>query len=479
MALEPLTERRGRILVAEPDRAQAEAWRAALVADGWQVDVAASEREAFEAASHHPYRACVVDVHIMQEAEASLTDMVRRRSPGSQFVVVASRQEVELAVPLLKQGADQFLLKPVPPEELVNELRKLVDALPDVAAAPSESDDQPFEFHGIVGRSQAIRRVIKLVMRVAPSDASVMITGETGVGKELLARAIHELSPRASKPFVAVNAGAIPVNLEDSELFGHKRGAFTDAHSDKKGLLEIANEGTLFFDEIGEMSFEVQAKLLRALERGEIRRVGETESRKVDVRILTATNRDLGSEVDTRRFREDLWFRLNVIQVNIPPLRDRREDIYPLLASFIGEANKRSKRSVVGFSPEALAIIMRYDFPGNIRELRNLVQHAVVMAEKQIISVADLPIQVVARSSSHRLLASGEGGRSPRPSAVVDSGESYASSDENFKTLAQVEKEIIQWTLSKLSGNQTEVAKRLGISRSTLWRKIKEYGLTV
>src|SRR6185503_17762304 len=289
-------------------------------------------------------------------------------------------------------------------------------------------------------------------------------------------------SRRADRPFITVNCGAIPENLVESELFGHKRGAFTDAVQDKKGLLELAHQGTILLDEIGELPVGAQVKLLRALDELEIRRVGDTTPIRVDARVLAATNRNLFAEVQAGRFREDLWFRLNVVQIHLPPLRERRYDIPVLLRLFLNDANRKFKKSVVGLAPDALGILGRYEFPGNVRELRNIVEHGVVMADREILRVEDLPVQVVASASSrHRLLTKQVDGQvQPRsePGTGGPAGMEPGSAT-GFKTLAEAEKELIRWTLERLQGNQTEVAKRLGISRSTLWRKIKEYGLTV
>ncbi|MEK7765851.1 MAG: sigma-54 dependent transcriptional regulator, partial [bacterium] len=303
-----------------------------------------------------------------------------------------------------------------------------------------------------------------LVAKVAPTDSPVIITGETGTGKELVGRVIQRLSRRSDRPYVTVNCGAIPAALVESELFGHKRGSFTDAVADKKGLFEIANGGTLLLDEIGELPLAAQVKLLRTLEDMEIRRVGDTSPIRVDVRVLAATNRDLLEEIKKGAFREDLWYRLNVIQIHLPPLRDRREDLAVLLRWFLNEANRKFRKSVIAVAPEALTVLGAYAFPGNVRELRNVVEHAVVMAERDTIRREDLPVHVVASSTRQRLLGSSVA--VPPPAG-------------GFRTLADAERDLIRETLARLEGNQTEAAKRLGISRSTLWRKIKEYQISV
>ena len=461
-----------RTLIAEPDRGVAEGWREALEADGHRVTLAQSGGE-FETASRSSWDLAVIDVRVLGQEEASLLHFLRTRSPRAQVVLTAAPQDAELALRAARSTASVSLLKPIRAADLVVVLRKLAAA--GSAAhepTPAEGDDSPFLYQGVVGRSSAVRRVLRLAAKVAPTDSSVVITGETGVGKELVARLIQRLSRRADGPFVTVNCGAIPPQLVESELFGHKRGSFTDAVADKKGLFEIAHGGTMLLDEVGELPLPALVKLLRTLEDLEIRRVGDTVPIRADVRVLAATNRDLAEDVRQGRFREDLWFRLNVVQIHIPALRERTEDVPPLLLHFLAEANRRFAKNTAGFSPEALSVIGRYDFPGNIRELRNLVEHAVVMADHQLVRIEDLPLQVVTGASRDRLLA-GPAGRTSFPGAGAP------EPGGEFKTIAQAEKDLIEWTLRKLGGNQTEVAKRLGISRSTLWRKIKEYSIVV
>ena len=314
----------------------------------------------------------------------------------------------------------------------------------------------------IVGKSQVIKKVFNAAARVAPTDSTVLITGETGSGKEVMANAIHRLSKRADAPFVALNSSAIPETLLESELFGYKKGAFTGANADKKGLLEEANLGTLFLDEIGDMNLSLQAKLLRVLDDGQVRRVGDTENKKVNVRIIAATNKDLRKEIEAGRFREDLFFRLNVVMLNIPPLRDRKEDIPALIRSFLEKYNEESGKDVLRISDEALAVLMNYDYPGNVRELQNTIKHAVVFSDNNIITKAALPPSIPGQP----LLSSGG---SSSGDSVIRGGK--------FVKISEIEKKLISETLSLTGNNHTVAARYLGISRSTLWRKMKEYGL--
>ncbi len=314
----------------------------------------------------------------------------------------------------------------------------------------------------IVGKSQAIKKVFNAVARVAPTDSTVLITGETGSGKEVMANAIHRLSKRADAPFVAINCSAIPENLLESELFGYKKGAFTGANADKRGLLEEANQGTLFLDEIGDMNLALQAKLLRVLDDGQVRRVGDTETKKVNVRIVAATNKNLRKEIEAGRFREDLFFRLNVVMLNVPPLRDRKEDIPALIRSFLEKYNNESGKDVLRISDEALAVLMNYDYPGNVRELQNTIKHAVVFSDNNMITKSSLPPSIPGQP----LLSSGD---SVRVETLIKGGK--------FIKISEIEEKLISETLSLTGNNHTVAARYLGISRSTLWRKMKEYGM--
>lgn len=306
----------------------------------------------------------------------------------------------------------------------------------------------------IIGKSPGIKKIHSFIAKVAPTDGTVLILGETGVGKELIAKEIHNLSKRSEKPFVAINCGAIPDTLIESELFGHKKGSFTGAIADKSGLFESANEGTFFMDEIGEMSLSLQVKLLRVLENGEVRRIGENESSHVNVRIISASNKDLWNLVESGKFREDLLFRLNVVQIYIPPLRERREDIPPLIRHLLEIYNNKYEKNIISIADDALSILLNYSYPGNVRELENILQHAVIFSENNTIAKNELPSQVL---SSRQLLTPAQ--------------------EEEIIKLDDIEKEFIKKALIKYNNNHTGAAKKLGISRSTLWRKIKKYNL--
>jgi DNA-binding NtrC family response regulator len=333
-----------------------------------------------------------------------------------------------------------------------------------------------------------MQRIFRLVRKVARTDSTVLLIGESGTGKELIARSLHLQSRRAAGPFVPVNVGALPESLIESELFGHVRGAFTGATDDRPGLVEAADRGTLFLDEIGDMPLATQVKLLRTLEGSEVRRLGGNATRMVDIRVVAATHRDLGREVAAGRFREDLFYRLNVVQIELPPLRERREDIGLLASYFLERLSARAGRPGLTFSPEATQRLERYDYPGNVRELENAIEHAVAVAEGTVIGAADLPASI----RSPRLLPGGTGedigtlshpaesvrarrgevGDGPR---LVEQGE-HGDPRQSW-SLADVEKEHISLVLARHRGNATTAARQLGISRTTLWRKLREYGL--
>ncbi len=334
---------------------------------------------------------------------------------------------------------------------------KLESLIREQAAAVLEwrQKHTPSRIEGIIGRSAGLQRILDVLPRIAATDITVLLEGESGTGKELIARAIHRLSKRARNPFVVVNAGAIPETLLESELFGHVRGAFTGAHTEKKGLFEEADGGTLFLDEIGEMSPALQVKLLRALQEREIRRVGGNRVRKIDVRLIAATDRDLQRLVREGRFRQDLYYRLNVMRLRIPPLRERPEDIPVLAEHFLRKANQKLGKHVREISPQVMSLLLRYRWPGNVRELENAIEHAVVLAVGHSILPEDLPQEICSE---------------PVPSAST-------ASDEHWPTLDEVERQHIVETLERFGWNLALVTRKLGISRATLWRKMKTYGL--
>ena len=346
----------------------------------------------------------------------------------------------------------------------------------DLRRAPGQGQGGELPLPPIVGASARMQRLLKLVARVAPTESTVLILGESGTGKELVARSLHVLSRRAHGPFVAVNVAALPESLIESELFGYAKGAFTGATSDRAGLVEEAHQGTLFLDEIGDMPAATQVKLLRTLENNEVRRLGENVPRFVDVRVVAATHRDLQSLVAEGRFRGDLYYRLNVVQIEMPPLRERGGDVGLLASYFLDRAARRTGRTMLRFTPEAEMLLGRYDWPGNVRELENAVEHAVAVSEGPTLSANDLPASV----RTPKLL-------SPRAGVDLENEPEMAPGaarprtsgrDPDARSLDDVTREHVLRALTRHGGNATAAAKQLGVSRTTLWRMLKRWGVT-
>jgi DNA-binding NtrC family response regulator len=334
-----------------------------------------------------------------------------------------------------------------------------------------ELDPLERQYKNIVGASPRMQRIFKLIAKVAPTDSTVLLTGESGTGKELVARSLHLQSRRAAGPFVAVNVAALPETLMESELFGYARGAFTGAAQDRPGLIEEADGGTLFLDEIGDMPLSMQAKLLRTLETNDVRRLGANASRLVDLRVVAATHRDLRSQAAAGHFREDLYFRLNVVQIDLPPLRERREDIGLLASYFLERIAAGQGKAGMTFAADTMGVLERYDYPGNVRELENAIAHAVTLADGRVIRPADLPPALLAP----RMLPVYDGERPAASAGRAATAETPRSRDE--WSLSEVEKEHIELVLARHRGNATSAARQLGISRTTLWRKLRQYGL--
>jgi two-component system response regulator HydG len=340
-----------------------------------------------------------------------------------------------------------------------------------VGAPRRPSDDVPLP--PIVGASARMQRLLRLVQRVAPTESTVLILGESGTGKELVARSLHVLSRRAQGPFVPVNVGALSESLIESELFGYAKGAFTGATSDRAGLVEEAHRGTLFLDEIGDMPLATQVKLLRTLENNEVRRVGENAPRLVDVRVIAATHRDLQSLVAEGRFRADLYYRLNVVQLEVPALRDRAGDVGLLASYFLERAARRTGRKQLRFSPEAMALLAHHEWPGNVRELENAIEHAVAVSDHDLLTADDLPTSV----RSPRLLMAPRDDESHESALAGRTGRARAPRDPESRSLDDVTREHVLRVLARQDDNATAAARVLGVSRTTLWRMLKRWGV--
>jgi two-component system response regulator AtoC len=403
----------------------------------------------------------LADVKMPGMSGIALCSELKSRGSQATVVVMSAYGSIELALEAIRAGAYDYLAKPFKQDEVLFALRKVEEreALRRENRALREEALKHQSFGEIIGKSPAIQEVFRTVEKVAEYRTTVLIQGESGTGKELVARALHRLSPRASRPFVAVNCGAIPEALMESELFGHKRGAFTDAHADKTGIFQEADQGTLFLDEIGELPASLQVKLLRVLQEGIVRRLGDTKDVAVDVRVIAATIRDLAKEAEQGRFREDLFYRLNVLQIAVPPLRERAEDIPLLIEHFLERNNIRLNTQIRGIDVKARRLLMNYQWPGNVRELENLIERAMVLAETDLIMPEDLPERLRGTSNPVAFIL-GSGELSIKKSARV------------------IEETLIRRALEKTSGNRTAAAKLLEISHRALLYKIKDYGVT-
>jgi len=404
----------------------------------------------------------IIDVDIVEVSELNILKFIRERKPEIKVIIAASQEKINEAISLAKKDAFMHLTKPLN----LNELKFIIDK----AAAPVRSAAEKFvneDFFGgkFIGKSEKIKKIIGIARKVAKSESNILITGETGTGKELLAREIYETSGRSGEPFVAVNCAAIPESLMESELFGYKKGAFTGAVGDKKGLIELSDNGTLFLDEIGDLGVNLQAKLLRVIEYKELRMLGDENLTKVNIRIIAATNQDLMELIKEKKFREDLFFRLNVIHINIPPLRQRKEDIPVLIRFFMEKYNKMFGKNIVGIDTKARTLLVYYNYPGNVRELDNIIQHAFVMSQSDTITIDDLPAYMQQVHPYHEL-----------------TGHENEASDAGYDSelaLPELEKKAILRAFEKYGKAHSRVAKALGISRSTLWRKMKDYKIGI
>lgn len=454
-----------RILVVDDDAAHRRMLEAVLTEEGYRLVSVEDGDEAVAAVADRFYDLVLMDVRMARMDGLTAQAEIHRRSPGIPIIVMTAYASVGTAVEALKAGAYDYLTKPLDVEELKLLVEKALRhrRLEDENRNLRERLADRSGFDRIVGRSPAMRKVFETASLVAPSDATVLILGESGTGKGLIAEAIHENSERRERPFVPVNCAALPETLLESELFGHERGAFTGAAAKKPGRFRQAHTGTMFLDEIGELAPATQAKLLRVLQEQRFEPLGAAATVTVDVRIIAATNRDLEAEIAAGRFREDLFYRLNVVTVEMPPLRDRPEDILPLADRFLAGFAEKNKRRMTGFTPRAADLLMRYDWPGNVRELENAVERAVILARGERIVPEDLPDAV----------------RAADPEPAPEGGELNPASDAPpvGRSLKEMERQMILQTLEEVEGNRTRAAEILGISRRTLQNKLKVYGI--
>jgi two-component system, NtrC family, response regulator HydG len=449
-----------RVLVVDDDDSHAEAVAESLERVGYECVVATSGREGLRLIEEQTFDIVITDLIMDQIGGLEILAKAKRELPDAEVVILTGHSTVKTAVTAMQAGATTYLTKPLD----INELRTVADKVSQsqrLARSNIELQKQlneRFGFEGVIGNSPLMHSVVARLRQIAPTSATVLITGESGTGKELVAKALHNNSPRRYKPFVPLNCAALSENILESELFGHIKGAFTGADRERKGWFEHANGGTLFLDEVGDIPHSTQVKLLRVLESGEIVRVGTNDPIKVNVRLISATNRDLTDAIAPGAFRQDLYHRLKVISVKLPPLRSRREDIPLLLDFFLKEFTAAHGKTIKSISPAARKALTNFSWPGNVRELRNSIESMVVIDVDGILDVDDLPEDIQAAAPAPGEAAGG-------PLSLVG------------RSLEEVERIYITETLKLTNGNREEAARMLGIGERTLYRKIKEYGL--
>jgi two-component system response regulator AtoC len=450
-----------RVLVADDEENLRLVLRTLLRRHGYEVETAATGEEALTLVDSFGPDVVLTDVRMPKMGGLDLLQTLRAKGNEATVIVMSAYGNMDLAIEAMKAGAYDYVQKPFKPDEVVLTLRKAEEreSLRRENRALRDEIRKEHRFEDILAKSPRMQEIFRTITKIADYKTTILVTGESGVGKELVARAVHHRSNRRGGPFVPVNCGAIPENLLESELFGHKKGAFTDAVQDRRGLFEEATNGTLFLDEIGELPLALQVKLLRVLEDEKIRRVGDTKDLQVDVRIVAATHRDLTSETKAGRFREDLFYRLNVLHIHCPPLRERREDIPLLIEHFLARNNVRLGTRIRGLDTEARRLLYEYSWPGNVRELENTIERAMVLAESDQIVATDLSERIrEARDPVQLQLASGE--------LSVK------------KTMRIIEEILIRRALQKTKGNRTRAAEVLEISHRALLYKIKDYEIS-
>ncbi len=430
-----------------------------LQKQGHEVTVAEDGAAAIQLLNEHLYDCAIIDLKMPNVDGWGVIEHLKKVAPDTDFIISTGHANMPEAIKAVQLGAFDFVLKPANLTTISTAVNRVVTKhqLRNRTLAMQSQITTACGTTDIIGETQSMNRVKNLINKIGPTDSNILILGETGTGKELVARRIHEVSPRANMPFVAVNCGALPEHLVESELFGHKKGAFTGAESARKGLIEIAKGGTLFLDELGELDKHMQVKMLRFLESGELRRVGENETIHIDVRIVCATNRNLQDMVSEGSFREDLYFRVNTFEIRLPPLRERKEDIPALARTLVARHMKRAEIPENILAPETVSLLRAHDWPGNVRELGNAIEHAVILSDGKVIHAEDLPTSVGGRASQSE----------SRPFLVTNFPRAL--------TLDDIEQEVIQQTLDKYKGDKPAVAAELGIALKTLYNKINLY----
>jgi two-component system, NtrC family, response regulator AtoC len=444
-----------RILLAEDDEIMRITVQDRLGKQEWHVDAVANGKEAIERLKKENYHLVISDIRMPGLNGWELLKFAQQTSPYTDVIMMTAFGSVDDAIDSLKKGAADYILKPFNMDDLIIRVSRILE-MQTIKARCSSLEESCRELHpDLIGSSRAMEQIHDLINQVAPSDSTVLILGESGTGKELVASAIHQQSDRANKPFVRINCAAIPEGLMESELFGHEKGAFTGAHARKPGKFELADGGTMLLDEIGELPLSLQAKLLRVLQESTYERVGGTGTISIDVRIICATSKDMGKAIENGNFRQDLFYRLNVIPIHLPPLRERKEDIPALTKHFLHKFSV--KRGIaMEISPEAMQYLIDYSYPGNVRELKNIIERVSVLARDQVITPADLPAD------------------------FVDSGlkDTESSALNLSAAMALAEKDCILRALRQTQGKRAKAAELLGISRKNLWEKLKQHQFT-
>ncbi|MFC1857975.1 sigma-54-dependent transcriptional regulator [Thermodesulfobacteriota bacterium] len=447
-----------KILVVDDEPSHRVMLEAVLSAEGYEIFQAENGYTAVENVEKQFFDLILMDIRMSKLGGIEALKQIKEISPSIPVIIMTAYASVNTAVEALKSGAYDYLTKPLDIDELKILIAKALRfrQLEEENRYLKDRLEDRFNFANIIGRSQAMEQLFETMSLVAPSDATVLITGESGTGKELIANAVHQNSPRHDKPFIKVNCAALPENLLESELFGHEKGAFTGAQKKRMGRFEMAHRGSIFLDEIAEMSAATQAKILRVLQEQEFEPLGSSDTVKIDTRVIAATNKNLKEEIRDSRFREDLYYRINVVTLDVPPLRERRDDIPPLADFFLKHFAEKNRKTIKGFTPRALDLFMRYEWHGNVRELENLVERAVIMARGNMVTPAEFPDTL---------------------KALDDVNQENAMDLTPGRSLKEVEKEMILRTLKETDGNRTHAANILGISRRTLQLKLKEYGI--
>ena len=448
--------RAGRILVVDDDHAMCQLLYDLLRDEGYEVDLAYDAGSALEKYRVAPFDLTITDLMMPKIKGVELVSQLRQVDASALVLLITAFGSIESAVEAMRAGAFHYVTKPFHNDEILIQVKRALEqkSLREEVRRLRDAVDARNRFQSIIGQSDAMQRVYEIVTQISDLPANVLIEGESGTGKELIARAIHQNSSRASGPFVAVNCAAIPENLLESELFGYVRGAFTDARKDRRGLFQEASGGILFLDEISEIPLALQAKLLRLLEDKEVRPLGANQSEKVDARVVSASNRNLAEQVQSGKFRQDLYYRLNVIRIELPALRQRSQDIPLLVNHFLRKFAAGANHKVDGVAADAMAALKAYDWPGNIRELEHAIERAVLLGKGPVIGMDDLP---------------------PAMAKKADLGILMVQGIAKQFTLADLEREYIGKVLESTQGNKTEAAKLLGVDRTTLYRKLEEY----